>query len=78
MSTETPAHRRMIEHLVAARLKSGLSQQEIAKKLYRSQPWVARIEGGSRRVDVTEFLRLTRVYGVSPRNLIEKLSREVR
>jgi len=77
-TTGTKAHRVMIEHLAAARLRSGLSQQETAKKLGRSQTWIARVESGNRRIDVIEFLQLTRVFGVSPRGLIAKMSRDLR
>jgi len=79
MSTaENKGHRALVERLLDARRRAGLSQQEVARKLGRSQTWMARVESGNRRIDVVEFLQLARIFGVSPRGLIDKLSRDVR
>lgn len=52
----TARHRRLVELLVEARERSGLTQSELAARLGRYQSVVAAIEGGGRRVDVVEFL----------------------
>lgn len=49
-------HRRLVELLVEARERSGLTQSELAARLGRYQSVVAAIEGGGRRVDVVEFI----------------------
>ena len=49
--------------LVDARQNAGLSQQQLAAKLFRPQSFVARLESGERRIDVVEFTVLARVIG---------------
>jgi ribosome-binding protein aMBF1 (putative translation factor) len=49
--------------LVDARIRAGLSQQELAAKLKRHQSFVARLESGERRIDVVEFTVLARIIG---------------
>ena len=46
-----------------ARIKAGLSQQQLAAKLKRHQSFVARLESGERRIDVVEFTVLARIIG---------------
>lgn len=53
----------MCRALVDARIKAGLSQQELAAKLKRHQSFVARLESGERRIDVVEFTVLARIIG---------------
>jgi transcriptional regulator with XRE-family HTH domain len=40
--------------------KAGLTQQELAKRLKKTQFFVAKYEGGERRIDVLEFLTIAR------------------
>lgn len=53
----------MCRALVDARIRAGLSQQELAAKLKRHQSFVARLESGERRIDVVEFTVLARIIG---------------
>lgn len=57
---------RLIELLVAVRQKSGIRQQALAKKLGRPQSFIAKYEGGERRIDVIEFIAITRALGADP------------
>ena len=52
--------------LVDARIKSGLSQKELAVKLRHHQSFVARVESGERRIDVVELVVLARAIGFDP------------
>mgnify|MGYP002396227289 CR=1 FL=1 len=52
--------------MVDARIKSGLSQKELALKLRHHQSFVARVESGERRIDVVEFIALSRAVGFDP------------
>jgi ribosome-binding protein aMBF1 (putative translation factor) len=54
----TARHRRLIELLVEARERSGLTQIELGARLGRYQSVIAAIEGGGRRVDLVEFLAI--------------------
>ena len=42
--------------MVAARKQAGLTQHELARRLKRPQSFVAKYEGGERRMDVVEFV----------------------
>lgn len=52
--------------IIAARKNAGLRQQDLAYRLRCQQSFVARIESGQRRIDVVEFLVLTRAIGCDP------------
>ena len=63
-------YRRLIEVLVEERRRQGLSQNELAEKLGRQQPFVSRFETGERRLDVAEFADVAVALGLSPRDLV--------
>lgn len=48
-------YRAFAEALRAARLKSGVTQSELAKRLAKPQSYVSKIECFERRVDPAEF-----------------------
>lgn len=56
-------HKALINLLIEAREKAGLTQTELAEKIGEYQSFVARLESGQRRVDVVEFLELAEVLG---------------
>jgi transcriptional regulator with XRE-family HTH domain len=72
-SLHSPTYEKLTELLVQARRKSGLTQQEVADALKTHQSYVAKVEGGERRIDVVEFMELARALGVVPSNLLKKL-----
>ena len=49
------------ERLKAARIEAGLTQIELSKKLERPQSYVAKYEGGDRRLDVVELIDVCRL-----------------
>lgn len=57
-SLRSPAHVRLLELLVAARHKAGLTQQELADRLRKPQSFISKYEGGERRIDVIEFIAI--------------------
>ncbi|MFP6558230.1 helix-turn-helix domain-containing protein [Paraburkholderia sp. B3] len=63
----------MLDRLIAARKERGISQAELAARLGRPQSFIAKIEGGERRIDVIEFLELARLLGVRPGSILEEL-----
>jgi transcriptional regulator with XRE-family HTH domain len=73
-SVHTRAYGALLERLVAARHAAGLTQQELARKLGRPQSFVAKFEGGERRIDLVEFLEITTVLGADPRRIIQAVS----
>ena len=65
-SLKSAEYARLIEILVAVRHASGVRQQALAKKLGRPQSFVAKYEGGERRIDVIEFIAIARALGADP------------
>lgn len=56
-----------------ARVKAGLSQEEVAKSLTRPQSYVSKYESGERRLDVIEFVRVAKVLKLAPADVLKKL-----
>jgi ribosome-binding protein aMBF1 (putative translation factor) len=63
----------LVAFLRDARTKAGLTQVEAAKKLGCRQTFISKIECGERRVDVVEFVLMTRAYGIDPGRFLNKL-----
>lgn len=53
----TPQHTALIRELKRVRIDAGLTQATLAMKLGVAQSYVAKVEGGERRLDVVEFIR---------------------
>jgi transcriptional regulator with XRE-family HTH domain len=64
------------ELMIAARKKAGLTQQDVAERLNKPQSFVAKYEGGERRIDVVEFLVITRAIGADPIRILRALMRQ--
>ena len=73
-SIHSPQHIKLRELLVAARKKAGLTQQDVADRLGRPQSFVAKYEGGERRLDVVEFLQVAAALGADPARMVRVLS----
>lgn len=65
-SLKSPEYARLIATLVAVRKGAGIRQQALAKKLGRPQSFIAKYEGGERRIDVIEFVAIARALGTDP------------
>lgn len=48
------------------REKAGLTQADVAERLDKPQSFVAKYEGGERRLSVIEFIDVVRALGVEP------------
>ena len=72
-SLRSAEHRALCALLVAARRKAGLNQNDVAERLGRPQSYVAKYEGGERRVDVVEFLQIARALDTEPIRLLRAL-----
>ena len=55
------------------RERRKLTQQDLAKRLKKHQSFVAKYEGGERRIDVVEFLAITRAIGADPVGILKAL-----
>ncbi|MER9267422.1 helix-turn-helix domain-containing protein [Mesorhizobium sp. M0410] len=65
-SLRSPRQRRFPAQLVSLRKVKGLTQAQVAEKLGRPQSFVAKYEGGERRLDVIEFLEVTVALDTEP------------
>ena len=65
-SLKSPEYARLIAALVAVRHSAGIRQQALAKKLNRPQSFVAKYEGGERRLDLIEFIAIARALDADP------------
>jgi transcriptional regulator with XRE-family HTH domain len=65
-SLKSPEYARLIAALVAVRHAAGIRQQALAKKLGRPQSFIAKYEGGERRIDIVEFIAIARALGADP------------
>ncbi len=73
-SLRSPQHRELLRRLIAAREKAGLTQQTVAKRLGRHQSFVAKYEGGERRLEVIEFVQICEAIGVRPGQVLSALA----
>lgn len=71
-SLKSAEYARLIELLVATRHKAGIRQQGLAKKLGKPQSFVAKYEGGERRLDVVEFITIAEALGADPLRLFRR------
>jgi transcriptional regulator with XRE-family HTH domain len=71
----TKRHKQLVETIIAARKQADIRQVPLAKKLKRSQTWIARVESGERRIDVIEFLDLAEAIGFDAEAVIATLLR---
>ena len=59
--------------LKSERLRVGLRQSALAKRLGKPQSYFAKIEVGERRLDLLEFIDLCDAIGCSPRRILRTL-----
>jgi DNA-binding transcriptional regulator YiaG len=74
-SLRSAEHRAFCALLMEARRKAGLKQSDVAKKLGIPQSYVAKYEGGERRVNVVEFIAVCDAIAVDPLRVIRALMR---
>ncbi len=65
------------ELMIKARKSAGLTQQELAERRKRPQSFVAKYESGERRLDVVEFVAITRATGADPMKILRALARRI-
>jgi transcriptional regulator with XRE-family HTH domain len=76
-SIHSPEQTAFCALMVSTRKQARLSQQDVAKRLGRPQSFVAKYEGGERRVDVIEFVAIARALGSDPVRLMRALLRQI-
>jgi len=71
-SLKSTEYERLIALLVALRNKAEIRQQALAKKLGKPQSFVAKYEGGERRIDLVEFVAIVRALEGDPVRLFRE------
>jgi transcriptional regulator with XRE-family HTH domain len=72
----TERHRKLRALLIAERKAAGLTQTAVAERLVKPPSYVAKYEGGDRRLDLLEYLDVAAAVGFDPRELMQALLRE--
>jgi transcriptional regulator with XRE-family HTH domain len=62
-SVHSAKYKRLLRRLLAARLASGLTQAEVARRFHRPQSFVSKCESGERRIDALELGEFAEIYG---------------
>jgi len=65
-SVHSPDQAAFCELMIKARKAAGLTQHALALRLRKPQSFVAKYEGGERRLDVVEFIAIARALGADP------------
>jgi ribosome-binding protein aMBF1 (putative translation factor) len=65
-SLRSELYQRIIELLVQARKDAGITQAELGKRIGQRQTFVSKFEVGERRLDVAEFLVVSRAIKADP------------
>ena len=74
-SLRSDKHLQFIALLATARKDAGLTQQLLADKLNQPQSFIAKYEGGERRIDVIEFLSIAKALDLDPVRVLRQLIR---
>jgi transcriptional regulator with XRE-family HTH domain len=69
-SLRAPEYDFLRKLLTEAREKSQLTQADISRRLGRPQSFVAKYEGGERRLDVIEFIKICAALNIDPARTI--------
>jgi transcriptional regulator with XRE-family HTH domain len=71
----TERHRKLCNLLRARRKEAGLTQTVVANRLGKPPSYVAKYEGGDRRLDILEFLDVAAAIGFDPCAFIRAMLR---
>ena len=63
------------ELLQKARLRAGITQEELAAKVRLTREYISLLEHGKRTPTIHVFIRLARALGVSPSKLIDQVEK---
>jgi len=72
-STHSEPYKLLLEMLIEARMRAGVTQVELAARLGRPQPFISFVERGERRIDVIEFYAIMKALGADPERAFHEL-----
>lgn len=76
-SLHTPEYHYLRTLLVAAREEAGLTQSGVSTKLGRPQSFVAKYEGGERRLDIIELIQVCTALGIDPHSILNNMQKKI-
>lgn len=76
-SLHTKAYEHLLLLLISAREAAGLTQTEVARRLNRPQSFVAKYEGGERRLDVIEFVEVCTALESDPLSILTEVQERI-
>ena len=66
-----------LKQLRQARIKAGLTQEQLAEKIGETQSFVSKCERGERRIDVIELIEFCRAMQIQPSRFFAALRRSL-
>ncbi|MFD1579278.1 helix-turn-helix transcriptional regulator [Ramlibacter ginsenosidimutans] len=73
----SPRHWRSASPRASARRHAQISQEQLAGRLHKHQPFVSEVENGERLLDLLEYLRWATEIDADPMELLKDLVAEV-
>ncbi len=77
-SVQTKEYDELLRLLRETREQANISQDRLSKSLGRARTFSSKIESGSRRVDVIEFIEIAKELGANPEDLFASLLKRIR
>ena len=74
-SLRSPEQQRLQDLLTDLRKSKGMTQADVAAALDKPQSFVAKYEGGERRLDVVEFISVVQALDTDPAKVLAKIYR---
>lgn len=76
--TSPADQRKLLALLRQVRMETGLTQEEVARRLERPQSFVSKYETGERRLDILELREVCQAMGVSLPEFVKRLELSLR
>ena len=68
----------LIQVIKEARVAAGVSQEELSRRMGQSITFIVKIERGTRRLDVIEFVRLANALKLEPEALFTETAQRIK
>ncbi|MBS9433212.1 MULTISPECIES: helix-turn-helix domain-containing protein [Photorhabdus] len=66
-------YQHVIRLLRETRLEKGITQEKLAQAFSRPQSFITKVENGERRLDVVEFVHMSRLLSLNPVQILDKI-----
>jgi len=76
-SVRTREYDTLLTVLKAARKSAHLTQRDLSLKLGKSFSYIAKIEKGTRRIDVVDFIEIAAALGIDPNELFKTVTEQI-